>query len=259
MSTPQRSAATREPARDPHARDARASAEEPAAVESLYAHAKRVLRSRVSAAATAVLDAGIALLQRLRKAAGGAQDGGTDEDRPRSRKDLPGGRRDAAAPEAETPKPKRRRRAFLIYLCVLLAGGLGGGAFAYDLLEKLLDHQFAESRRLEAAITEHSQSAATAQKNLEETQAKRIEAEKKLEASPDEYTKSAAEKQKKLDETQKQLETLLAAERARTSPPASPASRGGAGSKTSPIKTGDCALSPGNLTALKDCISDFNR
>lgn len=250
----------RAPAPDPRApaRDARSSAEKPVTEESLYAHAKRVMRSRIGAAVTAVLNPVIALLQRLHKVAGGAQDAGTDEDRPRSRKDLPGGRRDAAAPEAETPKPKRRRRAFLIYLCVLLAGGLGGGAFAYDLLEKLLDHQFAESRRLETAITEHSQSAATAQKNLEEAQAKRIEAEKKLEASLDEYTKSAAEKQKKLDETQKKLETMLAAERARNPPPAPSASRGSTGSKT-PLKTGDCALSPGNLTALKDCISDFNR
>lgn len=259
MSTSKPSAAMRAPAPDPRARDARAPAEEPVAAESLFAHAKRALRSTVSGAATAVLDAGIGLLQRLRKAAGGARDADTDEGRPGSRKDMPGGRRDAAAPEAETPKPKRRLRAFLIYLCVLLAGGIGGGAFAYDLLAELLDHQFAESRRLEAAITEQSQSAAAAQKKFEEAQAGRTEAEKKLEASLSDYTKSTAEKQKKLDETEKRLEAMLAAERARNPPPLSPASRGSAGSKTPPLKTGNCKLDQGNLTALKDCIDNFNR
>jgi hypothetical protein len=215
--------------------------------------------------ATAVLDAGIALLQWLRKRAGGAQDANreADEDRPGSRRDRPGGRRDAAAPlaeaEAQAPKPKRRLRTLLVYLSVLLAGGMGGGVLAYDLLEELLDHQFAESERLEAMISKHSKSIATTQKNLEEAQAGRIEAEKKLEASLAEYTKSTAELQKKLDETEKRLETMPAAERASTAQGPSPVSRGSAARKAPPLKTGNCALSSGNIAALKGCIENFNR
>jgi hypothetical protein len=267
LSTPQPSAATRAPAHDTRApaRVARASAEEPVAGESLYAHAKRSFRSGASAAATAVLDGGIALLQWLRKRAGGAQDADREagEDRPGARRDRPGGQRDAAAPlaEAGAQAPKRRLRALLVYLTVLLAGGMGGGVLAYDLLEELLDRQSAESKRLEAMVSENSKSSATTQKNLEEAQAGRIEAEKKLEASLAEHTKSAAELQKKLDETEKRLETMPAAERASITQTqrASTVSRGSAARKPPPLKTGNCALSPGNVGALKGCIEDFNR
>lgn len=257
--SPQPSAARRAPAPDPRARDIRTSAEKPAAEESLYAHAKRVLRARIGAAANAVFNPCIALLKRMRKGAGGAQDTETDEDRPRSRNDRPGVRHDAVVPpaeaEAETPKPRRRLRAFLVYLSVLLAGGIGGGTLAYDLLETLLDRQFAESRRLEAAVSEHAKSVATAQEKLKEAQAKGLESEKKL----GETEKKLSETGKKLDETEKRLETMLAAERARNPPPAPPASRGSTGHETRPLKTGDCAMASGNIAALKNCIDNFNR
>jgi hypothetical protein len=253
------------------ARDARTPAEEPAAEETLSAHARRALRARASAAATAVLDAGIGALQRLRKQAGGAQDadGAADEDRrrpgngrPNDRpNDRPGGRRDAAAPSAQAvaPAPRRRLRAFLVYLSVLLAGGMGGGALGYNLLSKLLDRQSAESRRLQATLSKHSKSTAAARKELEQAQAKRIEAEKKLEASITEYAKSSAEKQKKLDETENRLATMLAGERARNPRQPSPVSRGSAGAKALPVKTGNCKVDGSNLSALKDCINDFYR
>lgn len=257
MSIPQPSVDVRAPARVAHA-----STEEPVAEESLWAHARRVLRSRVSAAATAVLDAGIALLQWLRKRAGGAQDPDAEagEGRPRSRTDRPAGRRDAAAhsaeveAEAEAPKPRRRVRAFFVYLSILLAGGMGGGALAYDLLAKLLDRQAVESRRLEAAASKQAKAAATVQKKLED-------AEKKLEVSLAEYTKSAAEKQKKLDEAEKRPVPILAAEGAGQAPRPSPGSAGREPRPPkTPLKTGDCTLvGSGNVAALKDCVADFNR
>jgi hypothetical protein len=267
LSTPQPSAATRAPAHDARAptRVARAAADEPVAGESLYAHAKRSFRSTVSAAVTPVLDAGIAFLQSLRKRAGGAQGANreVDEDRLGPGSDRPGGRRAAAAPltevEAQAPKPKRRLRALLVYLSVLLAGGMGGGVLAYDLLQELLANQFAKSERLEAMISKHSKSAATTQQKLEEAQAKRIEAEKKLEASLAEYTKSTAEKQKKLDDAEKRPEMMFAAERARNAQRPSPVSPGSATRKAPQLKTGNCVMSSGNIVALKGCIEDFNR
>jgi len=260
LSPSQPTAAARSPNPRAPARDARASAEEPVAEETLSAHAKRALRTRISAAATAVLDAGIASLQHLRTQCGGAQAADeADEDRPRSRSDRPGGRRDAAAPaeEAQAPAPKRRLRAFLVYVSVLLAGGMGGGALGYDLLSRLLDRQSAESRRMEAAIAKHAKSAAAAQKELEQAQAKRVEAEKKLEVSLGEYAKSSAEVRNKLDAAESRLAPFLAAERARN--PRQPVSRGSARGKILPVKTGDCKADPGNLSALKDCINDFYR
>jgi hypothetical protein len=243
------------------ARDARTSDAEPAAEESVSAHAKRALRFRVSAAAVAALDAGIASLQRLRKQAGGAQEaeGATDEDRPRQRNERPGARRDAAAPaaEAEAQAPRRRLRGFLVYLSVLLAGGMGGGALTYNLCATLIERQSAQSRRMEATLAKHSKSAAAAQKELEQAQAKRVDAEKKLEASAADHAKSSAEKQKKLDEAENRLGTLLAAERARNPPQPSPVRR--AGGKALPVKTGNCKVEGSNIAALKDCINDFYR
>lgn len=267
-------AATRAPARAP-----RAPAEESVAEESLQTHAKRLMRSRLSAMACGVLDPGIALLQRLRKLSGGAQDADAEagEDRSRPRTAKPGGGRDAVAPpdeaEAGAPKPKRRLRAFLIYFSVLLAGSMVGGALAYELLAKLLDRQATESRRLEAAISKQTKSAASnqkkldeaepkrveAEKKLEEAQAKRIEAEIKLEASLND-SKAAAEKQKKLDEAVKLLESIRGADRPSNVPRSPPVSSSGSiERKLRPPKSGNCTLAAGNINALKDCVEDFNR
>lgn len=227
--------------------------------------------------ACGVLDPCIALLQLLRKRTGGAQEADAEagEDRSRPRNARPGGGRDAAAPsdEVEAPKPKRRLLAHLIYFSVLLAGGMGGGALAYELLAKLLDRQAAESRRLEAAISKQSKSVASNQKKLdeaqtkraeaekkfEEAQAKRIEAEKKLEESLKD-SKAAAEKQKKLDEVVKLLESIRGADRSSNVPRAPPVGgSGGTERKPGPPKSGDCTLAAGNVNALKDCVANFNR
>ena len=122
MSAPQPNAS---PRAAPQA--ARRSAEEPAAEETLAAHANRVLRARLTAASLSVLDPGIALLQWLRKAAGGVPAAEAGEGDAGSRKDRAGGRSEAGAAvaEAEAPAPRRRLRAFLVYVGVLLAGAWG--------------------------------------------------------------------------------------------------------------------------------------
>jgi hypothetical protein len=225
------------------ARAARASAEEPAAEETLAAHANRVLRTRLTAAVVRVLDPGIALLQWLRKAAGGAQAGEDDQG---SRKDRPGGRPEAAvaaAAEAGAPRPKRRLRAFLVYLSVLLAGGMGGGALAYDLLEKLVIYHLSENRRLEAALSTQSKSADSTRRELEQAQARRVEAEKQVAALRAENARPAPEGQDKLAQAPARPETTRAGI-----------------AQAPPPKTGDCnVIAGGDVNALMDCIHKFNR
>ena len=273
-------AAERAPAHAP-----RAGAEESATDESLSHHAKRLASSRLHAIERSVLDPVIALLQRLRKATGaaeGAEEEGA-EDRSRSKKTKPGRGLDADEDEAEAeaPKPKGRLLKFLIYFSVLLAGGMVGGALAYELLASLLDRQATESRRLEAAMSKQSKSVASNKKKLDEAEAKRAEAEKKLEEANKKQaeaekkleaaindTKAAAEKQKKLDDAVKLLEQIRGSERSSATSRPAPAGSGtgvsssagsGAERKPGPSKTGDCTLAAGNVNALKDCVKDFNR
>lgn len=291
MSTAKPDAATRAPAHAP-----RASVEEPVAEESLQHHAKRFLLSRLSAMACGVLDPCIALLQRLRQRAGGAQAADEEgEDGPRSKNARPGGGRDAAArpnegegeDDAEAPRQKSRLLSFLIYFSVFLAGGVGGGALAYQLLAKQLDRQATESRRLEAEMSERLKSVAPhekkleeaqttgleaekkfeeaqakrveAEKKFEEAQAKRIEAEKKLEASLND-SRAAAQKQRKLDEAVRLLEQIRGADRS-SKVPRSPSvdSKGSAEPDPRTPNAGNCTVAAGNVNALKDCVEKFNR
>jgi len=277
LNTAQPAAATRAPARAPRAQAEESAVEE---TESLQAHAGRLVRTRLGAMACGVLDPCIAVLQRLRAGAGGAQDADTngDEDSPRPRNARLGRGRDAVADaeegedEAEAPKPKRRLLAFLIYFSVLLAGGMAGGALAYELLAKLLERQAAESRRVEAAALKQSKSVASNQKKLDEAQAKLAEAEKKLEEAQKKQTeaeknleaalndsKTAAEKQKKFDEAVKLLDSIRGADSSGNAQRSPAISRNSAESKQRPLKSGDCTLAAGGIDALKDCVKDFNR
>jgi len=289
----------------------RTSDEAPTAEESLTAHAKRALLTRLRTRVTAVLDAGIALLQRLRRIAGGAQAAEEEEDRPRSRNDRPRERQGSAAPpvEADASKPKRRLRAFLIYVGIMLVGGLGGGALAYTQFQKQLDRQLEASRGLKAALAKKIQPDAKALKTFEEELVRRDQAEKKLasafaefSASTDtsysllknmlgqqlaesrrleaalaenaqssantrkalekelaEHAESATETQQQLDAAEKQLALLLDQAAPSSVQREAPVSRRNGGSRTRPLKTGDCTLNTKNVGALKGCIDEFNQ
>jgi hypothetical protein len=237
----------------PQAPSSRPSAREPAVDESLAAHANRVLRAKLTAAIVCVLDPAIALLQWFRKAAG-AGDAEAGEDDRGSRRDRPGGRpEDGGVPAAETAaaRPRRRLRAFLVYVSVMLACGMGGGALAYELLEKLIIYGYSENGRLEAALSAQSRSAAAARQELEQAQARRIDAEKKLAALRAEHAGSAAGRQDKLA----QADTRSEAARAVNAQAPQPAGR-----QAPPSKTVDCGVIAGNdVSALMDCIHKFNR
>ncbi|MDZ7583245.1 MAG: hypothetical protein U0938_00285 [Thiobacillus sp.] len=177
-------------------RPPRAPSEEPIAEESLSAHARRALLARVRARIAAFLDAGIALLQGVRKKVGGAQDAGEDEDRPGSKRERPEARKRAAPPDeaaAESPKPRRRLRTFLIHVSVMLAGGIGGGALAYNQYQKQLGQLLEESLRQEAALVKKIKPGAKTLATFEEERARRAEAEKKLALSLAEYSNAATE------------------------------------------------------------------
>jgi len=182
------------PAASPRSRE---PTDEPAAEETLAAHARRALRTRVRTRITAVLDAGIAFLQRLRKKAGGEQEKAEDtDDRRGSRPDRSEARRNTSAVPAETPaespKPKRRLRAVLIYISVLLVGGIGGGALAYTLFQQQLDRVLNDSLRQEAARSKKTRPSAEIRKAFEDEQARRSDTEKRLAASLAAYSASTS-------------------------------------------------------------------
>lgn len=163
----------------------------------MSAHAKRALRAKLSTRVTAVLDAGIALLQRLRTKVGGAPVVEEDEDRPGSRPDRSRDRYGAATPPVETaaeaPKPRRRLRTSMIYLSVLLAGGMAGGALSYSQFQKQLGQQFRETQRLEEALVKKTRPSAEIRKAFEDEQARRNAAEKKLASTLAEYSESTSD------------------------------------------------------------------
>ncbi len=125
MSTPHSSAAAGpEPA---SGREDGDSPETPEGAESLLTHSRRSLRSKVSAWSASTLDAGIRILQSLRKHLCGEADAG--EEKRGSRRGRTDGRDDEAALAPAAPA-RHRLRSALIGLGLLLAGGAGGGALA---------------------------------------------------------------------------------------------------------------------------------
>lgn len=207
------------PAASPRSRE---PTDEPAAEETLAAHARRALRTRVRTRVTAVLDAGIGFLQRLRTQAGGEPEKAEDPgDRRGARPDRSEARGSASSPPGETPveaaKPKHRLRAFLIHLGVLLIGGIGGGALAYTLFQQQLDRVLDDSQRREAALSKQTRSSAEIQKAFDNEQTQRADAEKKLAASLAAYSASTSGAHTRLESLvgeqlakNRRLETALA-------------------------------------------------
>ena len=175
----------------------------------------------------------------------------------------------------QAAKPRRRLLTWLIYFSVLLAGALAGGAASFELLYRSLQHQSAESQRVEAAMAKQSMSVASnqskldaaetkraeAEKNLAEAKKKQAEAEKKLEFALKD-SNALADKQKKLDQVAKLLDQIRVNEASGSgSRPVPAGSSGGSRPETrqSSHKTADCTLSSGNIKAMKDCVEAFNR
>ena len=182
------------PAANPRTRE---PTDEPAAEETLSAHARRALRTRVRTRVTAVLDAGISFLQGLRTKAGGEPEKAEDtDDRRGARPDRSEARRStSAAPDetpAEAPRPKRRLRALLIHVGVLLVGGAGGGALAYTLFQQQLDRVLHDSQRRESALTKKIRPSAEIQKAFDNELTQRADAEKKLAAALAAYSTSTS-------------------------------------------------------------------
>ncbi len=259
------------------ARAARATEPEVIGTESVWHHVSRAVRVHVGAALCGVLDPWIAGLQVLRRRAGGAPvaEVHAEEGHARPRAARPGEQHEAAPPAVAAPKPRRRLLTFLIYISILLAGALAGGAAAYELLSRLLSRQSAESQRVEAAMAKQSLSVALnqskidaaesarseAEKNLVEARKKQAEAEKKLESTVKEFN-ALADKQKKLDQVGRLLEQIRVTEASGAASRSVPASNSGVyrpETRQSPSKTKDCTLSSGNIKAMKDCVDSFNR
>lgn len=167
----------------------------PATEETVAAHARRAMLTRVRTPITRMLDGAIALLQKLRTKAGGAPVVADEPDRP----DRPDARRDRMRERDEpaeavaAPKPKRRLRAVLIYLTFVLAGAMAGSALAYHLFQKQLGALLEESQRLDQALAEKSRPSAEILKAFETEQARRLAAEKKLAAAFADYAASTAD------------------------------------------------------------------
>jgi hypothetical protein len=161
----------------------------------------------------------------------------------------------------QTPGPAPRRlRIFVVYLSVLLTGGMGGGALAYGLLTNAPELRAAESTGLESAHAKGTEESGASQNKPDEPQAGRIETEKKFEAPPaEEAKKPAVATQEKPGAGEQRQAPLPAAEtfgKVQQNPSVYGARDSG---KKQVLKTGDCSLVAGNVAALRDCVDKFNR
>lgn len=244
------------------------AAEDPAAAKAWQVRARLWLLVRavavcargkraLSAAATVALDKAIASLQALRKCTGAAeeQDSARERGRPEKRTTAQRLKEEPAAKAAIAPKPRRRLRGLLLYLSVMLAGGMLGMAVAYDLLAQLLERRAVEIERKEAKLSAYSKSLTELKKALKHEQAQRTTAQERLMASLAQNKKILGELQ--APRTQAELHAASMPDaRAGGAWPQEHA-RGTQGGWT---RSGDCTLGGGDVrAALAGCIADMNR
>ncbi|HUX26155.1 MAG TPA: hypothetical protein VMV87_16260 [Burkholderiales bacterium] len=235
-------------------------AEEPAAAAAWQVHARAAFASAkgaLLAAARIALDKGIASLQGLRKRAGAAaeQDAPREHEHPGKRATAGRLMDEAAAAAAIAPKPRRRLRRLLLYLCVILAGAMLGTALAYKLLAQLLERQALEIQRQELRLSGYSKSVSELKGKLARQQAQRAEVDARL-------AKSLAENAKTLVQMRARQTSALAG-RARTPPPADGADRGGGIARKARggwTGSGSCTVGSGDVrSVLAGCIAEMNR
>jgi len=263
-------------ARRAPAREAEAPAEETIAAGGWPARARQWLRAssdaayacskgKLLAATVSAIDSGIAALQGLRLHAGGEKP--EDERRGRDRalqgKHAGTGQARAEAGAEDTvavKKPRRRLRGLLLYLGVMLLGGMGGMALSYDLLARLLERQAVELKRQEIRQAKYSKSVTSLTAQAESAQAKQTKAETRLEETLAESEKKLIELESKRADAEARLASALGARAGAAQQPAGGgASRGAAGNKQAAwTKSGDCTLGGGNVqSVLKGCIAEM--
>ena len=248
--------------------------------ESLGAHALRVLRTRVCRAVANLLRPVIGALQVMLQRVDPEPEPEERSERRSERRGSSAGRGRDSEPDAEPEAPESHRlRRFLLYLLIFVLGGLGGGALAYPMFERMLEKRTAEAQRLESTMSKQTKSADTSKKRLEEAQAKLAELEKKpaeaevklaetekklaqeqakrseletqLKTLQSNHSKALTDQQKKLAEAVKLLDSIRGIDTA-ARPAAAPLA-------PRPQKTGDCTVGSSSVSSLKDCVDNFNR
>lgn len=227
-------------------------------VRAASAHGKRAL----FATATVTLDRGIACLQGLRKRAAGEaeRDAPSEHRRPGNRAMAQLRMDEPVAAAATAPKPRRRLRRVLVYLSVMLAGGMFGTALAFNLLTQLLSQQTLELQRKELKLAGYSKSVAELQRRLAQQQTQRAEVEARL-------AKSLAQNATTLEQMRAQhaaAEARLAqALAARASIATSPKDAVGGIARSARggwTGSGNCIVGSGDARAvLANCIAAMNR
>jgi len=257
-------------------REAEAPAEETAATGSGPVRARQWLRARSGAAYTRskekclaaairAIDGAIAALQGLRLQAGGEkpEEGRRSGDRARSGKRTQTGRAGTEA-DADDPvaikKPRRRLRGLLVYLGVMLLGGMGSMALSYDLLARLLDRQAVELKHQEIKQSKYSKSVARLTAQLDAAQARQAQAETRLAEARAESEKKLGELETKQTAAEARLASALSARVNAVPRP----DEGGSGRGTARRNqgawtgTGDCTLGGGNVqSVLQGCIAEM--
>jgi len=235
-------------------------AEEPAAAAAWRVRTRAAIgggKGALLAAARVALDNCIAFLQGLRRRAGAAAERDAPREHERPGKRATAGRLvdEAAAEAVIAPKPRRRLRRLLVYLCAMLAGAMLGTALAYKLLAQLLERQALEIQRQELRLSGYSKSVSELKGKLARQQAQRAEVEARL-------AKSLAENAKTLEQMRARQTSALAG-RARTPSPADGEDRGDGIARKARggwTGSGNCTVGSGDVrSVLAGCIAEMNR